>query len=124
MARIWLELDEPARALDMLEKLFAAYPQRRQQPDLALFYARALAANGSGDIRAAFDAALTLATGPEAKCRYAGWLAAHDAEADRARARALYEDIIADSRYWDNHHARELNREWLQRARQALAEKA
>ncbi|MDR1890165.1 MAG: hypothetical protein LBQ81_12435 [Zoogloeaceae bacterium] len=121
MTRVWLELDAPACALEALEKLFATYPQRRQQPDLALFYARALAGNASGDIRAAFDAALTIASGPEAKCRYADWLVAHGLETDRAQARALYEEIVGDSRYWDNHHAREINREWLQRARTALA---
>ncbi|GHU06283.1 hypothetical protein AGMMS50225_00640 [Betaproteobacteria bacterium] len=121
MARIWLELDEPHRALEELEKLFATYPQRRQHTDLALYYARALAGSGSDHTRTAFDLALKLASGPEVKCRYADWLTARHNAADHAQAHALYEEVIADRRYWDNRNTLARHREWLEHARQALA---
>jgi hypothetical protein len=120
MARAWLELDDAAHAREELEKLFAAYPQRRQQPELALLYARALAATSADATRSAFDLALTVGNGPEVKCRYADWLVGQENEADRAQARTLYEEVVGDSRYWKNAYVKNLNREWLQHARTAL----
>jgi hypothetical protein len=122
MAQAEMEIGHPEAVAQTLEKLFAAHPQRRQQPEAALLYARALAACGSADARAAFDDALVIANGPEAKCFYADWLSARQHEADRARARALYEEVLCDSRYWNNRHSRSLNRQWLQHAKRGLQE--
>jgi hypothetical protein len=122
MARAQMEVGQSGAVVQTLEKLFAAHPQRRQQPGPALLYARGLAACGSGNTREAFEAALVVADGPEAKCFYADWLRERAEDADRARARALYEEVVCDSRHWDNRHSKSLNRQWLQHARQALQE--
>ncbi|GHU14201.1 hypothetical protein FACS189441_3310 [Betaproteobacteria bacterium] len=121
MARAQMELGDAEATLKTLEKLFAIHPKRQQHAALALLYARSLAANQSANTRAAFNAALTVADGPESKCHYADWLAARNDEADRTKARALYEEVINDSRHWNNRHTKNLNRQWLQHAREALA---
>ncbi|MFK4445868.1 hypothetical protein ABH944_006063 [Caballeronia udeis] len=100
---------------DTLEKLFAANPLARQQPEPALLYARALATIGAPGTRAAFEMALTCASDAAPRCLYADWLAAQPDEADRQRARELYAEIVHDARHWPR-HAREHNSEWLQRA--------
>ena len=121
MARAQMELGKADATAKTLENLFAAHPKQRQYPALALLYARSLAASGSNNTRAAFDAALTVAAGPEFKCHYADWLAARNDAADLAKAQALYEEVIADSKHWNNSHSKNLNRQWLQHAREALA---
>lgn len=120
MARTWMALGDPARSLESAEKLLAGHPQRRQQAPIALLYARALAETNSAETRAAFDTALTAGDGPEVKCRYADWLSTRDNADDRDKARALYEEVIGDSRYWNTGYSKALNRPWLQHARQAL----
>jgi hypothetical protein len=127
MARAQMEVTR-FEAAQTLEKLFALHPQKRQQPEIALLYARSLAACGAANTREAFDAALVIANGPEAKCFYADWLKEHlhdghdGHDGDRQRARALYEEVLGDSRYWNNRHSSALNRPWLQHAKQALEE--
>jgi hypothetical protein len=111
--------DAPA-ARETLEKLFTVHPFARQQPDPALLYARALAATGASEARAAFEAALGSARDAAPRCLYADWLAARPDEADRQRARELYTDIVHDAKHWPR-HAREHNSEWLQRAQAALS---
>ena len=123
LAKVWLELHAPTHALAALEKLFDTHPQKRQQPDLALLFSRALAGSGSErspNTRAAFDLALKLSNSPEVKCHYADWLT-QGSDTDRAQARALYEEVISDRLYRDTRHARERNRKWLAHAEQALA---
>ncbi|MDR2690487.1 MAG: hypothetical protein LBB76_12130 [Azoarcus sp.] len=120
MARTWLALDDSAHSLATIEKLHSQYPQYRQHAATALLYARALAGTNSADTRAAFDVALTVGEGQEVKCRYADWLTAQDEGGDRDKARALYEDVISDSRYWNTRYSKLINRPWLQHARQAL----
>jgi len=51
---------------------------------------------------------------------FADWLAAQTDEAHRQRASSLYAEIVHDAKHWPR-HAREHNREWLQRAQAALA---
>jgi len=50
----------------------------------------------------------------------AGKLLRRMLEADRLRANSLYAEIAHDAKYWPR-HAKEHNREWLQRAQAALA---
>lgn len=70
--------------------------------------------------REAFEVALACASDAAPRCLFADWLTSQSAQADRARAAALYEDIVRDGKHWPR-HAREHNREWLARAQSALA---
>jgi hypothetical protein len=121
LARAQFAIGNAAAAQATLEKLFAASPMARQQPDPALLYARALAATGAAGTRAAFEQALTCASDAAPRCLFADWLAAQPDESDRQRAHALYGDIVHDAKHWPR-HAREHNREWLQRAQSALGQ--
>ncbi|MGY2486837.1 tetratricopeptide repeat protein [Cupriavidus sp. CP313] len=119
LAQAQFATNDAGGALATLEKLFAANPQSRQQPDPALLFARALAATGASGTRAAFEQALTSASDAAPRCLFGDWLAAQPDAADRERALQLYADIVHDARHWPR-HAREHNREWLQRAQSAL----
>lgn len=121
LARAQFAIGNAAAAQATLEKLFAVNPMARQQPDPALLYARALAATGAAGTRAAFEQALTCASDAAPRCLFADWLAAQPDESDRQRAHALYGDIVHDAKHWPR-HAREHNREWLQRAQSALGQ--
>jgi hypothetical protein len=120
MARAQFATGDASAARETLERLFAAHPICRQQPEPALLYARALAATGAPQTRAAFETALASARDAEPRCLYADWLSAQPNEADHVRARELYAEIVHDARHWPR-HAREHNSEWLQRAQAALA---
>jgi len=109
LARAQFANGNVAAAQDALEKLFAADPLARRQPEPALLYARTLAAIGAPGARSAFEIALASAR-----------LAVQPDEADRQRARELYAEIVHDARHWPR-HAREHNSEWLQRAQTALS---
>jgi len=119
LARAQFATGDAAATIETLERLFAAHPLARQQPAPALLYARSLAATGAPQTRAAFDTALASARDAEPRCLYADWLAAQPGDADRARARELYAEIVHDARHWPR-HAREHNSVWLQRAQTAL----
>ncbi|CAG9163659.1 tetratricopeptide repeat protein [Cupriavidus pampae] len=106
-------------ARQTLERLFDVNPISREQSDSTLLYARTLAALGSESTRAAFEQALTNASDVAARCLFADWLMKQPDAADRERAKALYAEIVHDARHWPR-HAREHNREWLQRAQAAL----
>ncbi|MBV8466780.1 MAG: hypothetical protein JO218_12625, partial [Burkholderiales bacterium] len=118
LAQAQFSTSDPAGAIATLETLFQVKADARRQPDNALLYARALAATQHAGTREAFQAALAVAADPEPKCRFADWLLA---QGDVPAARALYQEIVADSRHWHN-HARSLNKEWLKRAETALAQ--
>ncbi|MGC3964579.1 MAG: tetratricopeptide repeat protein [Rhodocyclaceae bacterium] len=120
LARVQLECGQPAECAATLERLFAAHPETRRQPEPALRYALALANTNASGAREAFEAALVVAADPEPKCRYADWLRTQGNTADAVRARSLYEEIVKDSRFWPR-YARNVNREWLQRAQSGLA---
>lgn len=120
LARAQFAQGDASATRDTLEKLFAAHPITRQQPEPALLYARALAAIGAPGTRAAFETALASASDAAPRCLYADWLAAQPDEADRGRARELYAEIVGDARHWPR-YAREHNSEWLQRAQAGLS---
>ncbi|HTH62285.1 MAG TPA: hypothetical protein VL689_19295 [Paraburkholderia sp.] len=119
LARAQFATGDMAGTREALEKLFAVHPIARQQPEPALLYARALAALGAPDTRAAFDKALASARDAAPRCLYADWLAAQPDDADRQRARELYAEIVHDAKHWPR-YVREHNSEWLQRAQSAL----
>lgn len=120
LARAQFALGDCASADATLNSLFAAHREARQQPDPALLYARTQAALGAPGTRAAFEQALSCASDAAPRCLFADWLAAQPDQADRERARSLYADITHDAKHWPR-HAREHNREWLERAQAALA---
>jgi hypothetical protein len=120
LARAQFALSDFISAETTLEKLFSANPQARNQGEPALLYARTLAALNAPGTRAAFEQALTCASDVAPRCLFADWLAAQPDDADRRRAGSLYAEIVQDARHWPR-HAREHNREWLQRAQAALA---
>ncbi len=121
LARAQLATGRHAQAQATLERLFAANPQSRDQSEPSLLYARALAALGAPGTREAFERALTNASDVAARCLFADWLAKQTDTADRERAKSLYAEIVHDARHWPR-HAREHNREWLQRAQAALGQ--
>lgn len=110
---------DTTEAAATLLRLFASLPEARRQPASALLYARCQAAVGAVDALQAFEAALSCASGPEAKCRFADWLAGRDSQ-DQQRAAALYQEIVKESQHW-HAHARAINKPWLQRAQAGLA---
>lgn len=120
LARAQFANGNASAAQDALEKLFAADPLTRRQPEPALLYARALAAVGAPGTRAAFETALVSANDAAPRCLFAEWLAAQPDEADRQRAREIYTEIVHDAKHWPR-HAREHNSEWLQRAQAGLS---
>jgi hypothetical protein len=120
LARAHFALGNHAATDATLSSLFAASPQARQQPEPALLYARTLAALDASGTRAAFERALACASDAAPRCLFADWLAGQADEADRRRASSLYAEIAHDAKHWPR-HAREHNREWLQRAQTALA---
>ncbi|MCA3208928.1 tetratricopeptide repeat protein, partial [Cupriavidus sp.] len=121
LARAQLATGRHAEAQATLEKLFAGNPRARDQSDPSLLYAQALAAQGAPGTRDAFERALTNASDVAARCLFADWLARQPEAADRERAKSLYSEIVHDARHWPR-HAREHNREWLQRAQTALGQ--
>ena len=120
LARAQFAMGNPTAADATLASLFAANPQARNQGGPALLNARTLAALAAPGARAAFEQALTCATDVAPRCLFADWLAAQADAADRQRADDLYTEIVQDAKHWPR-HAREHNREWLQRAQAALA---
>ncbi|HEY2604549.1 tetratricopeptide repeat protein [Paraburkholderia sp. RL18-103-BIB-C] len=120
LGRAQFAMGDPAAADATLTKLFAAHPQARNQGEPALLYARTLAALGAPGARAAFEQSLTCASDVAPRCLFADWLAAQTDAADRKRADDLYKEIVQDAKHWPR-HARDHNREWLQRAQAALA---
>lgn len=116
LARCQLELGQAAAAVTTLERLFSKDKDARRHPDAALLYARALAESGAAGVREAFAVAVEVATDAEPRCRYADWLMAQEAVADKEAARVLYQQIVKDSGHWHK-HAKNHNAEWLRRAR-------
>jgi len=120
LAKAQFSVGQHAAGEASLVRLFDANPQARQQPEPALLYARTLAALDAPGTRAAFEQSLACASYAAPRCLFADWLVKQGDEADRQRAISLYADIAQDAKHWPR-HAREHNREWLQRAQAALA---
>ena len=118
LARAQFAVGQHPAAEATLTRLFSAQPQARDQAEPALLYARTLAASGSAGTRAAFERALKCASDAAPRCLFADWLAQQADQQDRQRAYSLYAEIVHDAKHWPR-HAREHNREWLQRAQSA-----
>jgi len=120
LARARFATGDAAQARAALQTLFDTRPDARKQAAPALLYAQVLAAAGAPDAREAFEQALACADDAAARCLYGEWLQTQNNEPDRQRALALFDDILADARHWPR-HARDHNRQWLQRAQAARA---
>jgi hypothetical protein len=120
LAQAQFALGDHAATGTTLLRLFAANPRARQQSEPALLHARTLAALAAPGTQAAFEQALACASDAAPRCLFADWLATQTDEAARQRANSLYAEIAHDARHWPR-HAKEHNREWLQRAHAALA---
>ncbi|MDR0276208.1 MAG: hypothetical protein LBI48_12925 [Burkholderiaceae bacterium] len=120
LARARLAAGEAAQAGAALQTLFDAQPAVRKQAAPALLYAQILAAAGAPHAREAFEQALTCADDAAARCLYGEWLQTQNNDADRQRAQTLLDDILHDAQHWPR-HARDHNRQWLQRAQAAGA---
>jgi len=112
-----LEARKYADAVGTLERLFAASPDQKTG-DLALMYAEAL--QGAGRIEAAqeFESVIAADGSLEARCKYG----LYQRECGNLTAAKLScEHVLADARR-GTQHSRELNREWIDAATQALKE--
>lgn len=117
LAAVNTELKDAKGVTDALALLFKHYPERHTG-DNALLYARALSAQDDAGTQAAFDKALSSASGPEAKLRHGQWLASTGRPQE---ARRQFEQIEKDSKLWTP-HARSLNQQWLVEAHAAMAQ--
>ena len=123
LARAQFTVGQYPAAEATLTRLFSAHPPTRDQAEPALLYARTLAASASAGARAAFERALKCASDAAPRCLFATGLAQQADQQDRQRAYSLYAEIVHDAKHWPR-HAREHNREWLQRAQSASASMA
>ncbi len=110
-----IEGNHHANAITTLEALFAAHPDQRSG-DIALMYAEALAGAQRPEADAAFESVIEAGGSIEARCKYGQFLLGRS----RAEtARHVFEEILADAQRIQK-HSRELNREWISAAQQAL----
>ena len=110
-----LEAGQHAPAVTTLQALFDAHPDQRKG-DMALMHAEALAGSGHPDADAAFDAIIQSDGSTEARCKHAHFLWR---KGRTEAARRAFEEVLADARR-GHRHSREMNREWIQSAKQAL----
>lgn len=110
-----LEGGRHAAAVSTCERLFECHPDERQGP-AALTYAQALAGAGRPEARQAFDAVVASNPSIEAHSRYGLYLLG---AGDTAAGRAALELVMRDAQR-GHEHSRELNREWIDKAAQAL----
>ena len=116
LALAQLAAGKPGDAAATLDRLFGAHPAQRRG-ELALAHAEALAGAGDGDAaQAAFAAALAADDSTEGQCKYGSFLLGRG---DSAGARRAFEAVLRNA---EHGHAtsRELNREWIERARAGL----
>jgi hypothetical protein len=115
LAETQAEAGQHADAAATLERLFAAHPQQRSGA-LALLYADALAHCKRPQARAEFEAAVAADGSLEARCRYGLYLLR---SGDAAGAKAQFDGVLQDARR-GHAHSRELNRQWIDAAREGL----
>lgn len=116
LAAAQVEAGQFLSAKATLATLSEAHPDE-DKPAARLLMARAL--EGAGDREAALQVYARLAetmAGAEVKCRYASLLMAAGRE---PQARALYQEILRDAKK-GTRHSQQLNREWIEAAREAL----
>jgi hypothetical protein len=116
LAQAELAVGHAPAAKTALDQLFGAHADART-PEADLLYARALAAGQDPSARAAFEAAVQRLGTIEAHCRLAEFLTG---VGDVDAARPHYEAVLNAARVVPA-HARELNKEWIERARRIVS---
>jgi hypothetical protein len=112
-----LEAGQFTEACNTLHTLFEAHPQARRD-DLALMEAEALSKAGDARADAAFESVVRENGSIEARCKYG----LHLWSAGRTEvARSAFGEVLRDAQR-GNRHSRDLNREWITQARDALRE--
>jgi hypothetical protein len=95
-----------------LEKLIRFHPHYHAE-QVQLLKARALGGQGkAAEAKAAFEEAVRVGTGCEARARYYAWL---QSQGDTQAAQRVQQEIAAQIKHWDK-FAREQNAEWLKMA--------
>lgn len=112
-----LEDGQHAEAISTLDTLFEAHSDQRAG-DLALMHAEALAGAKRPEAAAAFEAVMRSDASIEARCKYALFL---QGEGRHDAARGQFEEVLKDARR-GHRHSRDMNREWIAAAEQALKE--
>jgi hypothetical protein len=102
-------------AIATLDVLFEAHPDQRIG-DLALMQAEALAGAGRPEAAQAFEAVMRSDASLEARCKYAQFL---QTSGRPEAARQQFEEVLKDARR-GHRHSRDMNREWIAAAEQAL----
>ena len=115
LAGAQLEGGRFADAAATLQRLFDTHPDQRRGA-LALMHAQAVAGAGRADARAVFEAVIAADNSTEAHCKYGQFLLA---QGDSAGARRAFEAVLEHERH-GHHHSRELNRDWIVEAKDAL----
>lgn len=112
-----LEAGQHAEAVATLERLFAASPEHKTG-DLALMYAEALHGAGRPEAAQAFEVVIATDGTLEARCKYGLF---QKQRGNLTAARQAFEHVLADAKR-GNTHSRDMNREWIAAAKQALTE--
>lgn len=115
LAHAELAADRPADAAATLARLFASHPEQRRGA-LAIAHAEALAGAGDPKARAAFEAVVAQDVSTEAQYKYGAFLHRHG---DQIGARRAFETVLRNAEH-GHVHSRELNHEWITRARAGL----
>lgn len=115
LAQALIDAGEPQQAVDAMSAYRSENPGVASLP-LETLYARALAGAGHPDAEQAFTRLLAETPDFEIKCHFAAWLAK---QGQRARAQALYREVLATAKHWPR-HTRRFNRQWLDRAEAGL----
>ncbi|MEO8156012.1 MAG: hypothetical protein ABI605_23345 [Rhizobacter sp.] len=112
-----LEASKPADAVATLQKLFTASPTQKTG-DLALMYAEALHGAGSPEAAQEFESVIATDGTLEARCKYGLY---QRERGNLTAAKLSLEHVLADARRGSK-HSRDMNREWISAATQALKE--
>lgn len=112
-----LEAGHHAEAVATLERLFAASPEHKTG-DLALMYAEALHGAGRSEAAQAFEVVIATDGTLEARCKYGLF---QKQRGNLNAAKQAFEHVLADAKR-GHAHSRDMNREWIAAAKQALTE--
>ncbi|MEY4560927.1 MAG: hypothetical protein RLZZ618_204 [Pseudomonadota bacterium] len=110
-----LEAQQFAPAVTTLDALVAAHPDQHKG-DVSLMRAEALAGAGRPEADDAFEHVIRTDGSIEAQCKYAQFLLG---KGRTEAARKHFEQVLTDARRGHG-HSRDLNREWIGLARDAL----
>jgi hypothetical protein len=120
LARAQFAVEQFEQAHRTIVCLFEHNQASRSQDAPALINARILAALNDPAARGAFEQALRCATDAGPRCLFAEWLVSQKTRQDVEKGRAMFEEILNDSKRWTR-FARQHNGEWIKRAKSCMA---